>query len=49
MDPISANIYGAGRTGRSVMTGIQRRPVQTEEHIEEKPEKKVSLSQVRLL
>jgi len=45
MDPISANIYGAGRTGRSVMTGIQRRPVQTEEHIEEKPEKKVSLSQ----
>ncbi len=45
MDPISTNIYGAGRTGRLAITRVTSQPVQAEEHIEEKPEKKVSLSQ----
>ncbi|MEQ8188348.1 MAG: phospholipase D family protein [Candidatus Eremiobacterota bacterium] len=45
MDPISTNIYGAGRTGRPAITRVTSQPVQAEEHIEEKPEKKISLSQ----
>ncbi|MEQ8169291.1 MAG: phospholipase D family protein [Candidatus Eremiobacterota bacterium] len=45
MDPISANIYGKGRIAGPAITRLPARQIQTEEHIEEKPEKKISLSQ----
>jgi len=44
MDPISANIYGTGRIAGPAITRLPARQIQTEEHIEEKPEKKISLS-----